>query len=343
MKDIVDKLYSERFLPKNELKLLIDCENSDYLFRRAMERREEYYGRDVYIRGLIEFTNHCVNNCFYCGLRAENRNLCRYRMEKTDILKCCETGYKLGFRTFVLQGGEDFYYTDEKICDIVSSIKRKFGDCAVTLSIGEKTEESYRAYKAAGADRYLLRHETADNDHYASLHPKTMNPKYRKDCLFALKKLGYRVGSGFMVGSPGQSTDNLVSDLEFLRTLEPDMIGIGPFLPHSDTPFCNEKKGSLQRTLTLIAILRLMFPYALIPSTTALGTLHPNGREMGLSVGANVVMPNLSPPNARELYSLYNGKLSAGAEAAENIELLKEKLSCLGMKTVVDIGDVKPH
>lgn len=343
MKDIVDKLYNERFLPKNELKLLIDCENNEYLFQRAMERREEFYGRDVYIRGLIEFTNHCGNNCFYCGLRAGNRNLCRYRMDKADILKCCETGYRLGFRTFVLQGGEDFYYTDERICDIVSSIKREFGDCAVTLSIGEKTEGSYRAYKDAGADRYLLRHETADNDHYASLHPKEMNPEYRKKCLFVLKKLGYRVGSGFMVGSPGQTMDNLADDLEFLRILEPDMIGIGPFLPHSDTPFCNEKKGSLYRTLRLIAVLRLMFPYALIPSTTALGTLHPDGRELGLRAGANVVMPNLSPPNTRELYSLYDGKLSTGAEAAEHIEILKEKLVRLGMKTVVDVGDVKPH
>ncbi len=343
MKNIINKLYSTKNLSDDGFKQLIDCTEPEYLFQKSLDRRKEYYGTNVYIRGLIEFTNHCKNNCLYCGLRAENTDLCRYRLTKDSIINCCKKGYELGLRTFVLQGGEDLHYNDKDICDIVSSIKELFPDCAVTLSIGEKSRESYRAYKNAGADRYLLRHETADNLHYGTLHPENMNLSKRKKCLFDLKELGYQVGSGFMVGSPYQTSDNLVSDLRFLQELEPDMIGIGPFLPHHSTPFCNCEKGSLSRCLNLIAILRLMFPYALIPSTTALATIHPQGREMGLLAGANVIMPNLSPSDVRDMYELYNNKIHTGDEAAEGIAALNAKIKLSGFNIVTDIGNVKPH
>jgi biotin synthase len=327
----------------NELAALIDTDDTEPLFARARKLREENYGKDVYTRGLIEFTNYCKNNCYYCGIRADNRNVERYRLSRENILSCADVGYELGFRTFVLQGGEDMYYSDEDICDIVSSIKAKHTDCAVTLSIGERSRESYIAYREAGADRYLLRHETADNEHYKKLHPASMSLDNRKRCLWDLKELGYQVGSGFMVGSPYQTIENLISDLHFLEELEPDMIGIGPFLPHADTPFKNEEKGSLKRCLNLIAILRLMFPYALIPSTTALGTIHPLGREMGLKAGANVVMPNLSPTDVRKLYSLYDNKICTGEEAAECRGCLARRVESVGYRLAVDIGDVKDH
>jgi biotin synthase len=327
----------------NELAALIDTDDTEPLFARARKLREENYGKDVYTRGLIEFTNYCKNNCYYCGIRADNRNVERYRLSREDILSCADVGYELGFRTFVLQGGEDMYYSDDDICDIVSSIKANHTDCAVTLSIGERSRESYRAYREAGADRYLLRHETADNEHYKKLHPASMSLDNRKRCLWDLKELGYQVGSGFMVGSPYQTIENLISDLHFLEELEPDMIGIGPFLPHADTPFKNEEKGSLKRCLNLIAILRLMFPYALIPSTTALGTIHPLGREMGLKAGANVVMPNLSPTDVRKLYSLYDNKICTGEEAAECRGCLARRVESVGYRLAVDIGDVKDH
>ncbi|MGM9936748.1 MAG: [FeFe] hydrogenase H-cluster radical SAM maturase HydE, partial [Candidatus Ornithomonoglobus sp.] len=292
--ELTDKLRDKRDLTDEELMALIDTQDCDYLHKTADAVRRERYGTEVYTRGLIEFTNYCKNNCYYCGLRRDNTALERYRLTKEQILKCADTGYELGFRTWVLQGGEDMYYSDEYICEIVSELKSAHPDCAVTLSIGEKPTESYEAYRRAGADRYLLRHETADDDHYRALHPESMSFENRKRCLWDLKHLGYQVGSGFMVGTPRQTLENLVTDLRFLQELKPDMIGIGPFLPHADTPFCDEAKGSLARCLNLIAILRLMFPYALIPATTALGTIHPLGREMGLKAGANVVMPNLS-------------------------------------------------
>lgn len=341
MQNIINKLYETKNLDNDELKQLIDCENPEYLFMRADERRRSVYGDKVYIRGLIEFTNHCRNNCFYCGIRAGNTSASRYRLTRDDILSCCKSGYELGFRTFVLQGGEDAYYTDDIICSIVSDIKSSYPDCAVTLSIGEKSRQSYKAYFDAGADRYLLRHETADNSHYSRLHPECMSLENRKRCLYDLKEIGYQVGSGFMVGSPYQTADNLVSDLRFLQELSPDMIGIGPFLPHKDTPFADMQKGSLSRCLNLIAILRLMFPYALIPSTTALGTIHPTGREMGLKAGANVIMPNLSPVSVRKLYELYDNKICTGDEAAECRMCLERRVESVGYKIAVDKGDVK--
>lgn len=326
-------------------KELIDIINTDKydeeLFEKADTIRREHYGEDVYIRGLIEFTNYCKNNCYYCGIRAGNQNALRYRLTKEDILSCCSEGYALGFRTFVLQGGEDPYFTDDKICDIVFSIREKYPDCAITLSIGEKSRDSYKAYFDAGANRYLLRHETATDGHYNMLHPVSMSLDVRKRCLYSLKEIGYQVGSGFMVGSPYQTTENLVADLRFLEDLSPDMIGIGPYITHKETPFAHKPSGTLELTLRMIAILRIMFPYALLPATTALGSIHPQGRELGLKAGANVVMPNLSPVRVRKLYDLYENKICTGDEAAECRVCLEKRVQNAGYRIVTARGDVK--
>ena len=325
-----------------ELKNLLETEYyDDELKICANKLREEYYGKDVYIRGLIEFTNYCRNDCYYCGIRRSNECAVRYRLEKSDILECCGEGYELGFRTFVLQGGEDLYYTDKKICDIVSSIKSRYPDCAVTLSIGEKSRKSYEEYYNAGASRYLLRHETADNEHYKKLHPDSMSLDNRKRCLYDLKDIGYQVGAGFMVGSPYQTIDNIVSDLRFLQELDPDMIGIGPYITHKQTPFKDFKSGDLDLTLRLLSVIRILLPYALIPSTTALGTIHPMGRELGLKAGANVVMPNLSPVKVRKLYELYENKICTGEEAAQCRGCLEKRVEAAGYKIVTNIGNVK--
>lgn len=342
MNNLVDKLFETGDLSDDELKILIESDEfNEPLAEAADIRRRENYGDKVYIRGLIEFTNYCRNNCYYCGIRRDNKKAERYRLTKDEILLCCDEGYKLGFRTFVMQGGEDPYYTDEMICDIVSKIKSRYPDCAVTLSIGEKPRESYQAFFDAGADRYLLRHETADPEHYGKLHPESMSLENRKECLFDLKEIGYQVGSGFMVGSPYQTTENLISDLRFLQKLQPDMIGIGPYITHADTPFAEFKSGDVMLTLRLVSILRLMFPYALIPSTTALGTIHPQGRELGLKAGANVVMPNLSPVSVRKLYSLYENKICTGEEAAQCRGCLERRVESAGYKIVTDIGNVR--
>lgn len=342
MNNLVDKLFETGDLSDDELKILIESDEfNEPLAEAADIRRRENYGDKVYIRGLIEFTNYCRNNCYYCGIRRDNKKAERYRLTKDEILLCCDEGYKLGFRTFVMQGGEDPYYTDEMICDIVSKIKSRYPDCAVTLSIGEKPRESYQAFFDAGADRYLLRHETADPEHYGKLHPEAMSLENRKECLFDLKEIGYQVGSGFMVGSPYQTTENLISDLRFLQKLQPDMIGIGPYITHADTPFAEFKSGDVMLTLRLVSILRLMFPYALIPSTTALGTIHPQGRELGLKAGANVVMPNLSPVSVRKLYSLYENKICTGEEAAQCRGCLERRVELAGYKIVTDIGNVR--
>ncbi len=328
-------------LNDRELAQLISTDRYDSELRKeADDLRRKYYGIDVYIRGLVEISNICKNDCLYCGIRRSNRNTDRYRLSREQILSCCESGYNLGFRTFVLQGGEDPYYTDELICRIVSDIKRRYPDCAVTLSLGEKEKASFQAYRDAGADRYLLRHETADDEHYSKLHPAEMSLKHRKDCLFNLKELGYQVGSGFMVGSPWQTAENLVQDLRFLQELSPDMIGIGPFIPHRDTPFGSFPGGTLDLTLRMVSIIRLMFPYALIPSTTALGTIHPRGRELGLQAGANVVMPNLSPVKVRKLYTLYDNKICTGEEAAECKVCLENRVKSAGYRIVTARGDV---
>lgn len=340
--DTIERLADERNLSDAELKEILETDRFDSeLYLSADKKRREIYGDEVYIRGLIEFTNYCKNNCYYCGIRAGNKNARRYRLTKEQILDCCEEGFKLGFRTFVLQGGEDPYYTDNIICDIVAEIRSRFPDCAITLSIGEKSKESYKAYFDSGANRYLLRHETANTEHFNKLHPKELSLERRKQCLYDLKEIGYQVGSGFMVGSPYQTTDTIIEDLRFLKELNPDMIGIGPFLTHKQTPFAEFENGSLPLTLRLISILRLMFPYALIPATTALGTITPNGRELGLKAGANVVMPNLSPVGVRKLYELYENKICTGEEAAQCKGCLERRVSSAGYKIVTSVGNVK--
>ncbi len=311
------------------------------LAREADAVRREIYGNEVYVRGLIEFSNICKNNCYYCGIRAENAKAERYRLSKEEIMLCCREGYELGFRTFVLQGGEDPYFTDEKVCEIVSAIRENYEDCAITLSVGEKSRESYQAYYDAGANRYLLRHETANQEHYGKLHPASMTLENRKRCLYDLKEIGYQVGSGFMVGSPFQTTENLIEDLRFLEELQPDMIGIGPYINHAETPFKGYANGTLSQTLRLVSILRLMFPYALIPATTALGTIHPQGRELGLQAGANVVMPNLSPVDVRKKYDLYENKICTGEEAAQCRGCLEKRVEAAGYKIVTARGDVR--
>lgn len=338
---IIDKFYETRDASDEVLKCLIDLSDSEHLYECAMRRRREFYQDDVYTRGLIEFTNYCKNNCYYCGLRAQNHNVERYRLTPEEIYECADEGYALGYRTFVLQGGEDRYFSDDMICEIVCRLHSDHPDCAVTLSIGERERESYQAFYDAGARRYLLRHETANDAHYGKLHPETMSLEHRKQCLWDLKDIGFQVGSGFMVGSPFQTLDDLVADLRFLQELQPDMIGIGPFLPQADTPFGDRPAGSLKRTLNLVAILRLMFPYALIPSTTALGTIDPKGRELGLKAGANVVMPNLSPTRFRKLYAIYDNKICTGDESAQCRHCLEKRVETVGLRLVIDRGDVK--
>lgn len=342
MKALIDKLAGGYELSKTEYTDLIsgfDQELSEYLFEKARAVRERYYGRDVYVRGLIEFTSYCKNNCLYCGLRCGNKNAQRYRLTKEQILNCCKNGYELGFRTFVLQGGEDPYFTDERITDIVRAIKAGYPDCAVTLSVGEKSRESYQAYFDAGAERYLLRHETADHRHYEGLHPPEMSWENRRRCLYDLKEIGYQVGCGFMVGSPFQTAENLADDMLFIREFKPQMVGIGPFIPQHDTPFGDRPAGSLELTLFMLGLLRLTLPYALIPATTALGTIHPLGREKGIQAGANVVMPNLSPTDVRKKYLLYDNKICTGDEAAECKNCLQMRMKAIGYNITVSRGD----
>ena len=341
-KNLVDKLLENCDLTDDGLIELICTDAYDNILAESADKvRRAYYGNKVYIRGLIEFTNYCKNNCFYCGLRRDNKKVERYRLSKEDILSCCKEGFSLGFRTFVLQGGEDPFFTDKVLCDIVFEIKNNFPDCAVTLSVGEKSYESYKAYKNAGADRYLLRHETACSEHYSKLHPDDMSFENRKRCLFDLKELGFQVGAGFMVGSPYQKTENIIKDLRFLQQLQPDIIGIGPFLTQSETPFANFGNGSLDLSIRLVSILRLLFPKVLLPATTALATINENGRERALRAGANVVMPNLSPLHSRKKYVIYDNKLSIGGESAEKLDKLRENVKHLGYEIVCDRGDAE--
>lgn len=308
------------------------------LFAEACRVRDEVYGRKVFMRGLIEVTSHCKNNCLYCGLRRD-MHCTRYRLTKEQILQCCRTGHELGFRTFVMQGGEDAWMTDERVCDIVRAVKREFPDCAVTLSLGERGRESFARLKDAGADRYLLRHETADAAHYARLHPSEMRFEHRMQCLRDLRELGFQTGCGFMVGSPGQTLETLKKDLQFIAEFRPEMVGIGPFIPASGTPFEHEPAGSVELTLRLLAIIRVMHPHVLLPATSALGTLHPQGRERAIRAGANVVMPNLSPQDTRALYSIYNNKLATGSEAAESAADIRARMKAIGMEVPTERGD----
>ena len=350
--NILSHIAKKKDITQEELCILLNLteqKDREVLYNIGRETSYTVYQRDVYIRGLIEFTNWCKNDCYYCGLRRSNTNLERYRLQKDEILACVENGYKLGFRTVVLQGGEDPYYDDETVCDIVRGIRSSHKDIAITLSIGERDRESYQAFFEAGADRYLLRHETADRKHYESLLPDEMSFEHRRTCLYDLKDIGYQVGCGFMVGSPGQSIHTLYEDLRFILDCQPHMVGIGPFLPQKDTPLGGRtaavegvdgtRSSVLDVTLALISILRILSPKLLIPATTALGTADPKGRERGILSGANVIMPNLSPVNVRDKYLLYDGKICTGEEAAECIECLRRRIKSIGYEIVTDRGD----
>lgn len=339
---LIDKLEVQGVLSHEEyVELLSERDEAARAKLGSLARHQanKIYGNKIFLRGLIEFTNICKNDCYYCGIRNSNNRAERYRLSKTKIYECCRVGYTLGLRTFVLQGGEDSYFTDDLICEIISDIKAEFPDCAITLSIGEKSRDSYQKYYDAGADRYLLRHETADEKHYALLHPDNLSLQNRKRCLSDLKDIGFQIGAGFMVDSPGQSYDTLASDFAYLKELNPHMIGIGPFVHHNDTPFREMPDGTLELTLYCLSILRVMFPKVLLPATTALGTIEKCGREKGILAGANVIMPSISPKNVRGKYMLYDGKLSVDEEAIETYNLLKKQIADIGYEAVSERGD----
>lgn len=346
MKDIIDHLASTRNLTLEQLVGLLASEDSEgirYLFHLAHQTAQNSYGNKIFFRGLIEITNHCKNDCRYCGIRRSRTGIHRYRLSKEQILQCCQQGYALGFRTFVLQGGEDLWFDDDRMCDIVAAIHQQHPDCAITLSLGERSRQSYQRLHDAGAERYLLRHETANRAHYQKLHPADMSFDNRMRCLQDLKEIGYQVGCGFMVGSPYQTIETLFEDLQFIRAFQPQMVGIGPFIPATGTPFADRPAGTVEATLRLLAIIRLLHPHVLLPATTALGTLHPQGREMGILAGANVIMPNLSPAALRADYSIYDNKLSTGSEAAETVNDTRQRLAPLGATLLPDRGDFKPQ
>ena len=313
--------------------------DADLAIELARQRTLERFGRKIWFRGIVEFSNICKCDCHYCGIRCSNHQVSRYRLSPEDILECCAEGYGAGFRTFVLQGGEDGWFTDERMCAIVREIKKRWPDCAVTLSLGERSRESYQAMFDAGADRYLLRHETADEDHYALLHPAKQTLQNRLRCLRDLKDIGYQTGCGIMVGSPGQTPATLAKDMIFMQEFRPQMVGVGPFLPHRDTPFRGEKPGSVELTLFVLALCRLMLPGVLLPATTALGTAEADGRVRGVLAGCNVIMPNLSPASVRKKYMLYDNKAGSDLTAEEGIALLRWQMEAIGYEVVIGRGD----
>ena len=342
--NIIEKLKKEQTATKEELVFLLENitdEEMQVLRRKAQVTAIMNFRKDIFIRGLIELSSYCKNDCLYCGIRRSNKNAVRYRLTKEQILKCCDLGYELGFRTFVMQGGEDPYFTDEVMCDIIGAVKSKYPDCAITLSLGERGKESFKRLYDAGADRYLLRHETANPEHYKKLHPPELSYENRIRSLYELKEVGFQTGAGFMVGSPFQTCEDLANDLLFIKELKPQMCGIGPFVPHRDTVFADKPHGSLRMTLILLSLIRLMNPRILLPATTALGTIDPRGRELGILHGANVVMPNLSPKEHRADYSLYDNKICTGDEAAECIRCLSRRMNSIGYNIVTDRGDYK--
>lgn len=344
MLGLIKKLEKTSSLELEEYQYLIEnrcAESAELLRERAVEVRKKYYGSDVYVRGLIEISNVCKNNCLYCGIRRDNDRCERYRLSREDILDCVDEGYKIGFRTFVMQGGEDVHFSDEMLCNIVSEIKKRYPNCAVTLSMGERSRESYQRLYDAGVDRYLLRHETADEEHYRMLHPKELSWERRMRCLQDLKDIGFQTGCGFMVGSPYQTVRHLAKDLKFIEEFKPEMCGIGPFIPHKSTPFADFPAGDVELTCYLLSIVRLICPTVLLPATTALGSIDGNGREKGILSGANVVMPNLSPAEQRKKYELYNNKLSINEESAQGFGMLRERMKNIGYEVVISRGDAK--
>lgn len=341
VRDIIEKLFLTNDISSDETVFLIQNANDEdkrLVYDKALETKQRYYGKKVYMRGLIEFSNICSRNCLYCGLRAQNSNVDRYRLSKEEILECCRQGRNLGYFTFVLQSGEDPYYTIERMEDIIKAIKSEYPECALTLSIGERSFEEYKRMKDAGADRFLLRHETASRQLYEKLHPDMSFDK-RTRCLYDLKKAGFQVGAGFMVGLPGQTEEMLAEDLHFLKKLNPEMIGIGPFIPHSKTPLKEEKGGNVEDTIFMVALARLFVPKALIPATTALGTLHEKGRELALKAGANVVMPNLTPLAYRPKYQLYENKICTGDDAAHCRVCIEKRITSAGFEIDMGRGD----
>lgn len=342
--DIINKLNKDKSLSLSEWEKLLSTFTEDdakYASDIAREIAVSKFGKKIFFRGIVEFTNYCKNDCYYCGIRCSNKNAVRYRLTKEDILECCEEGYKYGYRTFVLQGGEDNHYTDDIMVDIVSSIHERFPDCAITLSIGEKSRESYQRFFDAGATRYLLRHETANEEHYGKLHPAKMSLKNRMNCLKDLKEIGYQTGCGCMVGTPEQRITDLCEDMMYMSEFKPQMIGIGPFIPHKDTPFKDFSSGSVEMTLFLLSLCRIMLPNVLLPATTALGTAKSDGRKQGVLCGANVIMPNLSPIAVRKNYLLYDNKAISGEDAGENLKVLQDHMSDIGYEVVVDRGDYR--
>lgn len=341
---IIDKLNRTHSLELAEWEQIISSytkEDSEYAMKEASQIAIREYGKKIYFRGIIEFSNFCKCDCYYCGIRKSNQNCQRYRLTREDILECCQEGYENGFRTFVLQGGEDGWFTDERMCEIVHQIKMRYPDCAVTLSLGERSFESYKVLKEAGADRYLLRHETIDDVHFGELHPKKQKLETRIQCLRDLKELGYQTGCGIMVGTPNQTPAVIAKDMKFMEEFQPAMIGMGPFLPHKNTPLKDADKGSAEMTLFLLALCRIMLPRVLLPATTALGTVEADGRKQGVLAGCNVIMPNLSPLSVRKKYMLYDEKAGTDISAAEGIAILKKQMEEIGYEAAVDRGDVK--
>ncbi len=343
-RQLIEKLAAGCVLQLEEYQELIDTRDQEaaiLLAEKAVDIRKSIYGNAVYVRGLIEISNICKNNCLYCGIRRGNSHCDRYRLTSEEVISCADEGYELGFRTFVLQGGEDPFFTDQVLCQLITAIKARHPDCAVTISMGERSRESYKKLKEAGADRYLLRHETADREHYGRLHPPEMSFDTRMRCLRDLRELGFQVGCGFMVGSPYQTSRTLAEDLKFIEEFQPDMCGIGPFVPHKETPFKDQPAGTLELTCYLLSIIRLIHPPVLLPATTALGTIHPQGREKGILAGANVVMPNLSPVSVRKKYELYDNKICTGEESAQCKDCLGARMESVGYRIVTDRGDIK--
>lgn len=338
---LIDTLYTQGDLPESDLLYILDHVDSssyEYLREKADQKRKSVYEDHVYMRGLIEFTNFCAQDCSYCGIRASNTNADRYRLTQEEILSCCEEGYNLGYRTYVLQGGEDPWFTDDRLCAVVEEIKTRFPDTAITLSVGERSRESYQRLYDAGADRYLLRHETASKRLYEALHPG-MSFENRMKCLQTLKEIGFQVGAGFMVGLPDQTNADLVMDLKFLHGFKPHMIGIGPFIPHTETPLGGSTGGTVEKTLIMVALTRLMVPGALMPATTAMGTLDSLGREKAIKAGANVVMPNLSPTAVRTKYEIYENKICTGDEAAHCRGCIQRRIESAGYTVDMSRGD----
>ena len=335
--ELIAKAAATRSLSRGELiELLSDDDCNEALFAAADDVRRRYVGDGIHLRALIEFSNICRNNCCYCGLRRDNRNIKRYRIDADTIFNLAEYAARnMGLKTIVLQSGEDMFFDRDKLCDIIRRIKTL--DVALTLSIGEKTAAEYKAYKAAGADRFLLRIETTDRDLYHQLDPG-MSWQNRRRCLADIAAAGLEVGSGVMVGLPGQTIESLADDILFFREINADMIGIGPFIPHPDTPLKDAAGGTLEMSLKVMALTRLLLPDINIPATTAMETLAPDGQTKALQAGANVIMPNVTLTQYRRHYELYPGKSTTNYTPDESLKVLRDKITGINRFVATDKG-----